>query len=124
MRKPAQNSRSSLNWSDSTPKSTYLDAQSLYIVQAVNESLYISAMAKLVCHVIHFELGAIGIVVAGVTVDIPIEEDCVEGKSPVRRRGMVGVIRPASPVVERRNSRGVFIQVEANLGWVISESLT
>ena len=122
--KTQEDSRPSVYLEGPASTSTYLDAQPLYVIQAVDKTLHISAMAKLICHVVHFELSAIGIVVVGVTVDISVQEDCVEREAPIRRRGMIRMIRPASPVVDRRDGRGVLVQVEANLGWIIPESLT
>ena len=66
-----------------SPKITHLDTQTLYVIQAIDEALYIPTMSELICHVVHFELRAIGVVVGRVPVDISVEKDCIERKAPV-----------------------------------------
>lgn len=99
---------------------TYLDTHALNIIESVLQSLQVTSKSELVGHGISLEQGAIDVVVRWVAVDESVKEQGVEWETPIRRRPVVCVVRPLSPVVQYMLSGSVLIQVVAvELGVVL-----
>ena len=63
----------------------------------------------------------IGFIVSGVAVDISVNGDDIKRKSPIGWRGVIGVIVPFTPVIDRFSGGFVFIEVIPDLLGVISK---
>lgn len=63
----------------------------------------------------------VDVIIRRVAVNEPVQEERVEGKSPVRRRGMEGVPFPFSPVVQGSDGGLILVEIVFQLAWVVSQ---
>lgn len=100
--------------------SAHLYPHALQIVQCINQALQIAAMAHLVGIGVMFVGSPVNVIVGGISIDKSVQEESVERKPPVSRRGSILVPGPLSPVVEGIDGSLVLIEIPLRISWVIS----
>jgi hypothetical protein len=100
---------------------TNLDAEALNVVQTINESLDIPSMSELGGSDVLLEECLVRVIVRWITIDVAVQEECVDRKAPVGRRRMECVVIPFSRVVQRVFRVLVCVQVPLRILWRITK---
>ena len=88
---------------------TDLDPHAVYIVETVYHPLEVAAMSQLRALQVVLEGSLVCIIIRRIAVDISIQEQSVEGKSPVAWGWSECVVFPTTVVVKRVDGRFILV---------------